>query len=428
MNKPARGHSTFEEGVAPYSVWRGDGHRQPGRAYTGHAVRRTFLRMDLTEQSFHRFIDLVYAAAEDPAQWRRFYDELQVAVGVRSIHMLGIDKRLGTLSYSDGANMPVEGELAYMHHYRLIDPRLPMMGGLQVGEWLHCPESLGEEMVASHPLYQDFLLPYDRRFNSMCKLVDLPEAMVIFSLLSGEAEGPLATESRAFVDRLMPHLQRACRIGIRNFVYSTQALVGHMLVNKLRQPVILMSPGGAVMHTHESAQELLRSTRLVQVEDGRVKLPQPHLRELLQHCLELEQGAKSAPAGDAPVPGQGQVRSLLVGDGKEIVYAFYTLLSPQREMGSFGLRPVVMLLFYHPPSAPPIDASLLYAVFGLTPAECRIATLLAEGLSLKQIAYEQGTQHDTVRKQLRSIFQKTSTNRQPELIRLLLHLPHNALA
>ena len=116
--------------------------------------------MDLTEQSFHRFIDLVYAAAEDPAQWRRFYDELQVAVGVRSIHMLGIDKRLGTLSYSDGANMPVEGELAYMHHYRLIDPRLPMMGGLQVGEWLHCPESLGEEMVASHPLYQDFLLPY----------------------------------------------------------------------------------------------------------------------------------------------------------------------------------------------------------------------------------------------------------------------------
>ena len=92
-----------------------------------------------------------------------------------------------------------------------------------------------------------------------------------------------------------------------------------------------------------------------------------------------------------------------------------------------GLRPVVMLLFYHPGSAPPIDSSMLYAVFGLSPAECRIATLLAEGLSLKQIAEVQGTQHDTVRKQLRSIYQKTATNRQPELIRLLLHLPHNAI-
>ena len=55
------------------------------------------------------------------------------------------------------------------------------------------------------------------------------------------------------------------------------------------------------------------------------------------------------------------------------------------------------------------------------------ATLLAEGLSLKQIAQAQGTQHETVRKQLRAIYQKTSTNRQPELLRLLLHLPHNAL-
>jgi DNA-binding CsgD family transcriptional regulator len=96
-------------------------------------------------------------------------------------------------------------------------------------------------------------------------------------------------------------------------------------------------------------------------------------------------------------------------------------------MGTFGLRPVVMLLFYHPASAPAIDSGLLYAVFGLTPAECRIATLLAEGLSLKQIAQVQGTQHETVRKQLRSIYQKTETNRQPELIRLLLHLPHNAV-
>ena len=79
--------------------------------------------MDLSEQSFQRFIDLIYAAAEEPQRWRRFYEELQVAVGVRSIHMLGIDKRVGTLAYSDGANMPVEGELAYMHHYRLADPR-----------------------------------------------------------------------------------------------------------------------------------------------------------------------------------------------------------------------------------------------------------------------------------------------------------------
>jgi DNA-binding CsgD family transcriptional regulator len=383
--------------------------------------------MDLSEQSHARFVEMIYDAAEHPARWRRLYEELQQGLGVRSVHMLGFDKQHGTLSYSDGANMPVDGELAYMHHYRLVDPRLPMLAGLQLGDWLHFPEMLPPDVVATHPIYQDFLLPYDRRYNSMCKLVDVPEATVLISFLSGEAEGPMQPQTLAFVDRLLPHLRRACRMGLQNFVYSTQALVGHLLVDKLRQPVLLMTPGGEVMHTNQAARELLRSTRLVEVADGRLKLPPAALKDLMQRCGELEQAMKSGqPLPDAV--SSSQFRSVRISDGRnESVYAFFTVLSPQREMGTFGLRPVVMLLFYHPDSAPPIDASLLYAVFGLSPAECRIATLLAEGLSLKEIAQAQGTQLDTVRKQLRSIYQKTDTNRQPELIRLLLHLPHNAV-
>jgi DNA-binding CsgD family transcriptional regulator len=348
---------------------------------------------------------------------------------VKSIHMLGIDKLHGTLSYSDGAELPVEGELAYLQRYRFEDPRLPMLMQRPTGDWMHCPDDLPPGTLEA-PIYQDFLLPYDRRYLSACKLVDTEQAAVIFSTHGGESEGPLTGAALAFADRLLPHLQRACRISLQNFVYSTQALVGHLLVNKLRQPVILASPDGKVIHTNEAAQELMRSTRLVQVTQGRLELPQPQLRELLRQCAELEQGVKAGVAGEAPKGAlAGEFRSLHIappGSG-ESVYAFFTVLSPQGAMGTFGLRPVVMLLFYHPASAPAIDSGLLYAVFGLTPAEARIATLLAEGQSLKQIAALQGTQHDTVRKQLRAIYEKTSTNRQPELIRLLLHLPHNAI-
>lgn len=387
--------------------------------------------MDLSEQSYQRFIDLIYDAAEKPERWRTLYEELQTALDVKSIHMLAVDKRHGTLSYSDGANMPVQGELAYMQHYRFIDPRLPVILERPLGEWTHCHEIVSEEEVARHPFYQEFLIPYDRRYMSGCKLADTPDATVLFVTLTGQAQGPLDAARQAFLERLLPHLRRACRIGIQNFVYSSQALVGHLLVNKLRQPVILMTPGGEVMHSNEAAQELLRSTPLVEVAEGRLKLPRRQLEELLRGCAEMEQSAKIASREGTPqVEAQAsQFRSLQIAaeHGGESVYAFYTVLSPQAAMGTFGLRPVVMLLFYHPRSAPAIDSGLLYAVFGLTPAECRIATLLAEGLSLKQIAQAQGTQHETVRKQLRSIYQKTATNRQPELIRLLLHLPHNAI-
>jgi DNA-binding CsgD family transcriptional regulator len=96
-------------------------------------------------------------------------------------------------------------------------------------------------------------------------------------------------------------------------------------------------------------------------------------------------------------------------------------------MGSFGQRPLVMLHLYHPNSAQEIDTDLLNAAFGLTHAECRVASMLADGMPLKSIAEMLGVQYDTVRKQLLSIYQKTSTNRQPDLVRLLLHLPATAV-
>ncbi|HYF17210.1 MAG TPA: helix-turn-helix transcriptional regulator [Ramlibacter sp.] len=389
--------------------------------------------MDLSETSFQRLLDLVYDAAEHPDRWRTFYEALQQALGVLSIHMLGTDKRHGTLSYSDGANMPVQGELAYMQHYRFSDPRVPVILQRAVGEWTHCHEVVPEEVVARHPFYQEFLIPYDRRYMSGTKLVDTPDATVILATLTSTAQGPLTPQQVAFLDRLLPHLQRACRIGLQNFVYSTQALVGHMLVNKLRQPVILMTPTGDVMHVNEAARELLQRTRSVAVEDGKLRLPTPHLATLLRECAGMEQAVKAALAGDgdAAPASASQFRSLQMHDGNaeggSTLYAFFSMLAPHQVLGTFGLRPVVMLIFYHPASAPAIDSSLLYAVFGLTPAEARIASLLAEGLSLKEIAEQQGTQHETVRKQLRSIYQKTDTNRQPDLVRLLLHLPHTAV-
>jgi DNA-binding CsgD family transcriptional regulator len=382
--------------------------------------------MDLSEQSLLTFIDLVYGAVEQPAQWRRFYETLQPALGVASIHMLALDKRHGTVSYSDGANLPVAGELAYLQQYRFIDPRLPLVLAKPVLDWTHCHQELDEAFVGRNPFYQDFLLPHDRRYLSATKLVDDAQATVVFGALSRAADGPMAPAAAAFLDRLLPHAARACRIGLRDFVYSSQALVGHLLMDRLRQPVLLMTPDGEVLHTNRSVDDLLRSTPLVSVHDCRIALPQTQQEELLRGCAQLEGLLKGG--GEAAADDAGRFRSLrIAGDGGHTLHAFYTVLAPQGTMGRFGLRPVVMLFFYHPESAPAIDAALLHAVFGLTPAESRVAALLAEGLPLKQIAEAQGTQHETVRKQLRAIYQKTSTHRQPDLVRLLLHLPHNAM-
>nr|WP_237179521.1 helix-turn-helix transcriptional regulator [Paraburkholderia sacchari] len=80
-------------------------------------------------------------------------------------------------------------------------------------------------------------------------------------------------------------------------------------------------------------------------------------------------------------------------------------------------------MFYHPRSAPEVDEQVLASAFELSPAECRIVHLLVDGLTPKEIAAQVNVQYDTVRKQLQSIFLKTATRRQPDLLRLLMNLP-----
>jgi DNA-binding CsgD family transcriptional regulator len=54
--------------------------------------------------------------------------------------------------------------------------------------------------------------------------------------------------------------------------------------------------------------------------------------------------------------------------------------------------------------------------FGLTPAEVRLVLRLVSGDSLRSAAKALGIKYETVRTHLKSIFQKTGTRRQAELV------------
>lgn len=63
--------------------------------------------------------------------------------------------------------------------------------------------------------------------------------------------------------------------------------------------------------------------------------------------------------------------------------------------------------------------SILTGLFDLTPAEMRLASSLARGLSLMDAAQAGGVKFSTARSYLERIFRKTGTNQQGQLIALL---------
>jgi DNA-binding CsgD family transcriptional regulator len=67
-------------------------------------------------------------------------------------------------------------------------------------------------------------------------------------------------------------------------------------------------------------------------------------------------------------------------------------------------------------------SEMLSQAFGLSPAEARLASLMASGISPEQAAEELGIARETARNQLKAVFAKTATHRQGELIALLSRL------
>jgi DNA-binding CsgD family transcriptional regulator len=76
-----------------------------------------------------------------------------------------------------------------------------------------------------------------------------------------------------------------------------------------------------------------------------------------------------------------------------------------------------------PARQPEISPVLLRQYYQLTPAEARLACLLAAGKRLDQAATQLGVKTQTVRAQLKRIFDKLGVSRQAELVHVLLTSP-----
>ena len=69
-----------------------------------------------------------------------------------------------------------------------------------------------------------------------------------------------------------------------------------------------------------------------------------------------------------------------------------------------------------------LDAAMLDALYQITPAEARLAGELLMGDTLPAIAERVGVSASTLKTHLKSLFAKTGTHRQAELVKLLMSL------
>jgi DNA-binding NarL/FixJ family response regulator len=103
---------------------------------------------------------------------------------------------------------------------------------------------------------------------------------------------------------------------------------------------------------------------------------------------------------------------------------FTVIVSPLRTNSSGLIQsPRAVLFISDPEQTKELPSKQLTRIYGTSPEEAELVAALIKGATLSEIADARAVREDTVRKQLKSIFRKTNTRSQLELVKLILTGP-----
>ncbi len=119
---------------------------------------------------------------------------------------------------------------------------------------------------------------------------------------------------------------------------------------------------------------------------------------------------------------QGEYTSSMLGLPRPSGRRSYSVVVSPLFIGTlFGRSEGAAAVFVTDPEIEPnADYESLKQLYGLSPAEARVCMLIAQGKSLHEAADVMGIAVSTVRTHLKRIFSKTHTDRQADLVRLIL--------
>jgi DNA-binding CsgD family transcriptional regulator/PAS domain-containing protein len=234
------------------------------------------------------------------------------------------------------------------------------------------------------------------------------------AIFAGDDRADFGGEEIALLKALMPHMQRALKIHMHLAEANLRQGEFVEAIEPLAVGVILVTASGQVLFANRSARRLLDNRDGLMID-----------RQGLRAGRSRETNALRALIGCTMGPyGQGRSQS---GGGLNVTRpngrrALQVLVSPIRPQQSLhlGARAVAAIYVTDPEQVSERPEVVLMRLYGLTPAEAKVAALIVRGMSARQAAEGLAISYNTVKSHLKRVFAKTGTNGQGDLIRLIV--------
>lgn len=312
-----------------------------------------------------------------------------------------------TMTYSHGSTqfgaITSEALLPYVAPYvnpdRPFDPRPGRVNPTLAEGFRLDQDDFSDEELARDPYHQEFLRPFGFGWHACALLAGSPNAETVnVTLRRTSKQGRFEHDALNALTAQLPLIRAAVSI--------TQAMGGLLRADddaaqSRRRSLFGFDAKGGVFVLHRGQG----SADVLDVRAGRLA------------ARDIDQQARVTQTVERAMSQRRQSSTILV-DGRGDWWLFSVVPAP--DMGGAWMMPWAALTPYErSETANLARMRSLATVFGLSPAEARVAGLIGDAKTIAATARTLSTTPGTVRNHLKSIFSKIGVNRQAELVAIL---------
>ena len=353
-----------------------------------------------------RLIESIYDCAIDPNLWPSTLEEIAAAhnsmAGTLNVmdFVTGAERTLVHVGISD------HYQALYRKCYQGCDVFAHSLLLHPVDQPATSEELAAEEELLQSRIYREWAVPQGFRYVLLTALIKNQARLAFIGVTRGEKGGPYDAEEQARMALLAPHVRRAITIADLIEHKSVERDDFAATLDALTTAVLVLGADGRLVYSNAAGDAALAREDVLLSRNGIVEPWDHAARPALRVMTDAAAG--------------GTVTLARRNGGNAIVSALP--LSSERRRSTVPRRARIALFVQDNPAGP-LAIELIGRAYGLTGAELRILLGLVDDATPADIAKRYGIAPSTVRTHLKSLFVKTGTNRQKDLVKLLLSTP-----
>lgn len=362
----------------------------------------------------------IYAAVLDRELWPSVVRDMAETFHSKSALLRLMDRQCEQVSLTLAHGYDERFFVPYREHFIHLDPFNAYLMDKPVGTMCCTPQIMPMSAFTKTEYYADYARPQDIYYAGGGFVLHDDTATAVLGFQRNQAMGAFDPEALGQMALLGVHLQRAFLLSRQLGQVDRQARAFEQLLEQRPFGVVLIDEIGRAVYLNPRAETLIRLHPEIQVVEGRLRLRDhkagAQLERLVQEVIATSLGRGLSAGGALRLAGDSAA-------AKSIVLVVTPLRSNAQTGALSGPRWCAAVFLGLPQERRAMDGQVLHSLYGLTPAEARLAVELANGRDLDAVSEALFITKHTARTQLKAIFHKTGCRRQAELVKLLLSLP-----